>query len=89
MENLYLRIEDEIKVKLSKEAKNKGISLNRYVGNLLETFTLSYDIKSLDEKYRLLVKDIFEIMQNQQEELLRKLDENTEVIFELRQLLEE
>ena len=46
------------------------------------------DIKALDEKYRLLVKDIFSIMQNQQEELLRKLNENTEVIFELRQVLE-
>lgn len=89
MANLYLRIEDEIKVKLSKEAKSKGISLNRYVGNLLETFTLSYDIKSLDEKYRLLVKDIFEIMQNQQNELIHALSENTEVILGLKQMLEE
>ena len=77
MENLYLRIEDEIKVKLSKEAKSKGISLNRYVG------------KSLDEKYRLLVKDIFEIMQNQQNELIHALSENTEVILGLKQMLEE
>lgn len=89
MENLYLRIEDEIKVKLSKEAKLKGISLNRYVGNLLETFTLSSDIQSLDEKYRLFVKDIFEIMQNQQNELIHALSENTEVILELKQILEE
>ena len=89
MENLYLRIEDEIKVKLSKEAKRKGISLNRYVGNLLETFTLSSDIQSLDEKYRLFVKDIFEIMQNQQNELIHALSENTEVILELKQILEE
>lgn len=89
MENLYLRIEDEIKAKLSKEAKRKGISLNRYVGNLLETFTLSSDIQSLDEKYRLFVKDIFEIMQNQQNELIHALSENTEVILELKQILEE
>lgn len=89
MENLYLRVEDETKVKLSKEAKAKGLSLNKYINNLLETFTMQEDIKALDEKYRLFVADIFRIMQNQQEELLRKLDENTEVIFELRQVLEE
>ena len=88
MENLYLRVEDEIKVKLAKEAKSKGLSLNRYINNLLETFVMQKDIKALDEKYRLLVKDIFSIMQNQQEELLRKLNENTEIIFELRQVLE-
>lgn len=88
MENLYLRVEDEIKVKLAKEAKSKGLSLNRYINNLLETFVMQEDIKALDEKYRLLVKDIFSIMQNQQEELLRKLNENTEIIFELRQVLE-
>jgi len=88
MENLYLRVEDELKVKLTKEAKSKGLSLNKYINNLLEIFVMQEDIKALDEKYRLLVKDIFSIMQNQQEELLRKLNENTEVIFELRQVLE-
>ena len=88
MENLYLRVEDELKVKLTKETKSKGLSLNKYINNLLEIFVMQEDIKALDEKYRLLVKDIFSIMQNQQEELLRKLNENTEVIFELRQVLE-
>lgn len=88
MENLYLRVEDELKIKLAKEAKSKGLSLNKYINNLLEIFVMQEDIKALDEKYRLLVKDIFSIMQNQQEELLRQLNENTEVIFELRQVLE-
>ena len=46
MENLYLRVEDELKVKLTKEAKSKGLSLNKYINNLLEIFVMQEDKSS-------------------------------------------
>ena len=60
--DIYIRnIDPGIKIKLKENAKKKGISLNEYVKNILETAALSIEVTSLDDKYSNLTKELLSI----------------------------
>lgn len=60
--DIYIRnIDPGIKIKLKENAKKKGISLNEYIKNILETAALSIEITSLDDKYSNLTKELLSI----------------------------
>lgn len=74
--DIYIRnIDPGIKIKLKENAKNKGISLNEYVKNILETAALSIEITSLDDKYSNLTKELLSIYTG-------IIEKNTSVIAE-------
>ncbi len=79
MADCYIRnLKPEVKSKLEEQAKSKGISLNEYVKNLLTVFALNNDVKTLDEKYNLLMKDITSIYLNLLEQTTQQIEANTE-----------
>ncbi len=74
--DIYIRnIDPGIKVKLKENAKKKGISLNEYVKNILETAALSIEVTSLDDKYSNLTKELLSIYTG-------IIEKNTSVIAE-------
>lgn len=74
--DIYIRnINPGIKIKLKENAKKKGISLNEYVKNILETAALSIEITSLDDKYSNLTKELLSIYTG-------IIEKNTSVIAE-------
>lgn len=57
--DIYVRgVAPEIKKKLEINAKNKGISLNILVKNILEEYVLNPTLRNTEEKYAALTKDI-------------------------------
>lgn len=74
--DIYIRnIDPGIKMKLKENAKKKGISLNEYIKNILETAALSIEITSLDDKYSNLTKELLSIYTG-------IIEKNTSVIAE-------
>ena len=74
--DIYIRnIDHGIKIKLKENAKKKGISLNEYVKNILETAALSIEVTSLDDKYSNLTKELLSIYTG-------IIEKNTSVIAE-------
>ncbi|MBF1276436.1 MAG: hypothetical protein HXM95_05135 [Parvimonas micra] len=74
--DIYIRnIDPGIKIKLKENAKKKGISLNEYIKNILETAALSIEITSLDDKYSNLTKELLSIYTG-------IIEKNTSVIAE-------
>lgn len=74
--DIYIRnIDPGIKIKLKENAKKKGISLNEYIKNILETAALSIEITSLDDKYSNLIKELLSIYTG-------IIEKNTSVIAE-------
>lgn len=74
--DIYIRnIDPGIKIKLKENAKKKGISLNEYVKNILETAALSIEVTSLDDKYSNLTKELLSIYTS-------IIEKNTSVIAE-------
>lgn len=74
--DIYIRnIDPGIKIKLKENAKKKGISLNEYVKNILETTALSIEVTSLDDKYSNLTKELLSIYTG-------IIEKNTSVIAE-------
>lgn len=74
--DIYIRnIDPGIKIKLKENAKKKGISLNKYIKNILETAALSIEITSLDDKYSNLTKELLSIYTG-------IIEKNTSVIAE-------
>lgn len=74
--DIYIRnIDPGIKIKLKENAKKKGISLNEYVKNILETVALSIEVTSLDDKYSNLTKELLSIYTG-------IIEKNTSVIAE-------
>lgn len=74
--DIYIRnIDPGIKIKLKENAKKKGISLNEYIKNILETAALSIEITSLDDKYGNLTKELLSIYTG-------IIEKNTSVIAE-------
>ena len=64
-----------LELKLKENAKKKGISLNEYVKNILETAALSIEVTSLDDKYSNLTKELLSIYTG-------IIEKNTSVIAE-------
>lgn len=74
--DIYIRnIDPGIKIQLKENAKKKGISLNEYIKNILETAALSIEITSLDDKYSNLTKELLSIYTG-------IIEKNTSVIAE-------
>lgn len=74
--DIYIRnIDPGIKIKLKENAKKKGISLNEYVKNILETAALFIEVTSLDDKYSNLTKELLSIYTG-------IIEKNTSVIAE-------
>ena len=70
MADIYIRnIDARVKAKLKENASLKGLSLNRYVIDLLENQIENVNIRTSAEKYENLVKDIVSIYQEKINEL--------------------
>lgn len=82
--DIYIRnIDPGIKIKLKENAKKKGISLNEYVKNILETAALSIEITSLDDKYSNLTKELLSIYTGIIEKSTSVIAENNYILSKL------
>ncbi|MBF1135087.1 MAG: hypothetical protein HXL77_01210 [[Eubacterium] sulci] len=82
--DIYIRnIDPGIKIKLKENAKKKGISLNEYVKNILETAALSIEVTSLDDKYSNLTKELLSIYTGIIEKNTSVIAENNYIISKL------
>jgi len=80
--DIYIRnIDPGIKIKLKENAKKKGISLNEYVKNILETAALSIEVTSLDDKYSNLTKELLSIYTGIIEKNTSVIAENNYILF--------
>ncbi|MBF1036344.1 MAG: hypothetical protein HXL15_02700 [Parvimonas sp.] len=82
--DIYIRnIDPGIKIKLKENAKKKGISLNEYVKNILETAALSIEVTSLDDKYSNLTKELLSIYTGMIEKNTSVIAENNYILSKL------
>ena len=82
--DIYIRnIDPGIKIKLKENAKKKGISLNEYVKNRLETAALSMEVTSLDDKYSNLTKELLSIYTGMIEKNTSVIAENNYILSKL------
>ena len=82
--DIYIRnIDPGIKIKLKENAKKKGISLNEYVKNILETAALSIEVTSLDDKYSNLTKELLSIYTGIIEKNMSVIAENNYILSKL------
>lgn len=82
--DIYIRnIDPGIKIKLKENAKKKGISLNEYVKNILETAALSIEVTSLDDKYSNLTKELLSIYTGIIEKNTSVIAENSYILSKL------
>lgn len=84
MANIYVRnIDAAIKEKLKESASVKGMSLNKYVVNLLESHGENITVRTSAEKYENLVKDVISIYQEKINELTLVINRNNYLMEKL------
>lgn len=84
MADIYIRnIDAGVKAKLKENASLKGLSLNRYVIDLLENQIENVNIRTSAEKYENLVKDIVSIYQEKINELENVINRNNYLVEKL------
>ena len=89
MDKLIRNIDDEVFMQLTREAREKNISLNDYINGILKTYTLGYEVASLDEKYRNLVKDVIALYDHKNERIEKLAEENHYMLKSIIDALEE
>lgn len=89
-DNIYIRgIDPAVKVKLEKMARQKNLSLNKYIINILTDYTINPTLASQDEKYSNLVKDVTALYQNILESTNEKMAETNHLLRDIKEYLEE
>ena len=70
MKNIVIKdLDDRLYFLLNAESKNKGISKNKLLKEILESYFLDSNVKNIDEKYQTLVQ-----------ENLKVINENTKIL---------
>lgn len=83
---LYIRgLDPEVKAKLEKMAKKKGLSLNKYVTNILSDYVVNPTVKAQEEKFSNLVKDMTGLYQSLLTSTKEVISENTLVLQEVKE----
>ena len=84
MATIYLRnIGDDIKVSLEKAAQKHGLSLNKYVCNILTDYANNPEVKSVEDKYANLAKDMVGLYEQILNRTVEALNANTYVLRQL------
>ena len=85
-DNLYIRgLDPEVKAKLEKMARKKGLSLNKYVTNFLSDYVVNPTVKAQEEKFSNLVKDMTGLYQSLLTSTKEVISENTLVLQEVKE----
>lgn len=85
-DNLYIRgLDPEVKAKLEKMARKKGVSLNKYVTNILSDYVVNPTVKAQEEKFSNLVKDMTGLYQSLLTSTKEVISENTLVLQEVKE----
>lgn len=75
MGTLYIRgIDDSVLAKLDDLAKSKGMSRNAYVKKYVQSLAVLSDLKELDSKYAVLVKNMSSVLEQTVDYLKRNED---------------
>ena len=89
-DTLYIRgIDQDIKAKLEKEARKKGMSLNKYIINILTDYAINPTLVTQEDKYANLVKDVSGMYQKLLTITREQLSENTHLLKDIKELLED
>ena len=86
MADFYIRgMDEDIKSRLTQQAKTKGLSLNRYVCSILSDYALHPELKYTEDRYAALAKNITAMYEQLQD---KTTDALAEVITVLDLVLE-
>lgn len=88
MKVIYLRVPEDIHSKLSSNAKEKDISLSKYVLSILKTNLISPEVKSIDENYKAFTNDVIRILTALNTENTAVIKEATRMLEEIKHLIE-
>lgn len=83
MDFLIRNLDEEIVLKLKREAKTNDMSLNMYIKYLLESYTVKNDIVNIDEKYQNMVSEITMIYSHQMKKTEKVIEKNNYLINKL------
>ena len=89
MADLFVRgLEDDIKTRLAQQARENGVSLTKYVCNILTDYALRPELKSTEDRYTALVKNMAALYQSLQHQTNQLLSENINALHRTSELLE-
>ena len=64
MADFYIRnLDPGIASKLSKQAKERGMSRNKFISGILTNYALAIEVKEIDDKYRELCKIVIDSLE--------------------------
>lgn len=92
MADFHIRIkglDEQVKVKLKKDARDHGLSLNKYVCNILTDYTRDPSLRSTEEKYTNLAKDLVSLYEQILSKTNEALAENTYMLKKIMNMIEE
>lgn len=88
--DIYIRgIDEEIKVKLERQAKTKGLSLNKYLKIILEDYAVSPNIRNVDDKYKIFTEKTLMAFQEEMRKASEALEENSYILNKIEEILAE
>lgn len=83
-EDIYVRnVKPEIKSKLKKLAKEKGLSLNAFINTIIEDYATSPEIRNINNKYTELVNTVISIYQSDNAEMKEIIAENSYILKQI------
>lgn len=90
MADFYIRkLDDEIKTRLARQARENGVSLNKYICSILEDYALHPQLRSTEDRFSALAENMTMLYRELLEKNNRILLENTGMLDAMLPLLEE
>ena len=77
MADFHVRLDDDVKARLEQAAREHGVSLNKYVGNVLADHAYNPSLKNIEDKYVNLAKDVVALYEQTLAKTNEALRENT------------
>jgi len=87
MADFHVRIDDDVKARLEQEAREHGLSLNKYVGNVLADHAYNPSVRNIEDKYANLAKDIVALYEQTLSKTNEALRENTYLLRKIESAL--
>ena len=90
MADIYIRkMDDEIKTRLTRLARENGVSLNKYICSILGDYVLHPELRSTEDRYIALAENMVMLYKHLLEKNNSILLENTSVLDTVITLLDE
>ena len=86
-EILIRGLEDDIKTRLAQQAREKKLSLTKYLCSILTDYALHPELKNTEDKYTALTKNMVMLYREIQDRTNERLAENTYALDRVAELI--